>query len=359
MALKILFLTPYPPGESPSQRFRFEQYFALLQEKHIRFTCQSFLSSASWRIFYSPGNWFKKIAVLLLGFFRRFAILLKVPQYDFVFIHREASPMGPPIFEWIIANLLKKKIIYDFDDAIWLPDNPNESLMRSTIKWRWKVRNIIHWSYKVSCGNLYLCDYAYRYNHNVYLNPTTIDTESLHNRNLYPPIEKKGIVIGWTGTHSTLQYLDTIKDVLVQLENKHPDVTIMIIADASPDLGLKRMQFLPWKAATEIPDLCNFDIGIMPLRDDEWARGKCGFKALQYMALGIPAIVSPVGVNTTIIEDGVNGLIADTPEQWMTSIEKLLSDQSLRRSIGATGRDTVVRNYSVRSNSSNFLSLFM
>jgi glycosyltransferase involved in cell wall biosynthesis len=358
MSLKILFLVPYPENESPSQRFRFEQYFPMLRQKNIEFKVQSFSNARNWKIFYSRGKIFKKVAFLISGFLKRTAILLEVPSYDFVFIHREAAPIGPPVFEWFIANMLKKEIIYDFDDAIWLTDRPNESLLMKSLKWRIKVKSICRWSNKISCGNLYLCDYAYRYNHNIFLNPTTIDTENLHNPALYRRSQGSHVIIGWTGSHSTLPYLDSIKTVLQEIESNYDNVRIMIIADQEPDLGLKRMIFNRWTRESEIQDLFEFNIGIMPLTDDKWTQGKCGFKALQYMAMEIPAIASPVGVNTSIVDHGVNGLLASSPQEWKKSLTELINDKNLRISMGKLGREKVIRNYSVRSNASNFLSLF-
>jgi glycosyltransferase involved in cell wall biosynthesis len=358
--LSILFLVPYPLGESPSQRFRFEQYLDILRKRGIAFEVQCFLSTADWKIFYSPGRYFRKLGVLLKGFLKRGSILLRGMEFNYIFIHREAAPIGPPFVEWIIANILKKKIIYDFDDAIWLTDRQRESIFFKTIKWRSKVKGIAKWSHKISCGNLYLCDYAYRYNHNVFLNPTTIDTDLLHNPALYQKklTKDNDIIIGWTGSHSTLPYLEIIKEVLQRIENDFPTVNFMIIADRKPDLGLKRMLFCPWSRENEIEDLMKFDIGIMPLTDDLWAEGKCGFKALQYMALEIPAVVSAVGVNTTIVDNGVNGLLAFSLDEWYGALAKLVGDEKLRVELGKQGREKVIRNYSVRSNANNFLSLF-
>lgn len=358
MSLKILFLVPYPENESPSQRFRFEQYLPLLRKQSAEIKVQAFANTRHWKIFYSRGNILKKAAFILKGLFKRTAILLEVPKYDFIFIHREAAPIGPPIFEWIIGVMLKKKIIYDFDDAIWLTERPDESLLRQSIKWRIKIKSICRWSFKISCGNLYLCDYAYRYNHNIFLNPTTVDTDQLHNPALHPRKKTDKIVIGWTGSHSTLPYLSLIKDVLVEIENAFDHVQIMVIADREPDLGLRRMIFRPWSRENEIIDLAEIDIGIMPLPDDKWAQGKCGFKALQYMSMEIPTIASPVGVNTSIIDHDENGFLASTHEDWKRYLEQLIGDRKRRVAMGKLGREKVLRNYSVRSNAPNFLSLF-
>src|SRR3989337_2964037 len=207
MAKKILFLVPYPLHESPSQRFRFEQYFGLLQSHGYSYTVRSFLNSGNWKTLFKPGETLVKIGTLTSGFVKRIIVLFTSPMYDFVFIHREVSPLGPPIFEWILAKLLRKKLIYDFDDAIWLTDRENESFMLKVGKWRSKVSLICKWSYKVSCGNEYLCNYAAKFNKNVVYNPTTVDTENLHNPSLFKEIysEQKRVRIGWTGSHSTLK----------------------------------------------------------------------------------------------------------------------------------------------------------
>jgi glycosyltransferase involved in cell wall biosynthesis len=287
--------------------------------------------------------------------------LLKSPMYDFVFIHREAAPLGPPIFEWIMAKVLKKKIIYDFDDAIWLTDRQQESAILRSAKWRSKVGSICKWAYKISCGNEYLCNYAALFNKRVVYNPTTIDTENLHHRvsNPVPVQASDRIRIGWTGSHSTLKYLDEIQPVLHKISREYPQVEFIVIADrpTSLDVGASLI-FIRWNRETEIKDLLKFDIGIMPLPDDEWAKGKCGFKALQYMALELPAVASPVGVNSRIINHGVNGFLCHSPEEWEIALRKLIEDSDLRKKMGINGRRTVVENYSVLSNSANFLSLF-
>lgn len=356
---KILFLVPYPIGNAPSQRFRFEQYFELLRSNNINFRTQSFLTSGNWRAFYSSGNWLTKALALAGGLLRRTVGIFDAWSAAFVFIHREAAPIGPPLFEWIIAKVLRKKIIYDFDDAIWLTDKRSESWIGRTIKWRGKVSTITGLSYKVSCGNSYLCDFARQFNNDVVLNPTTIDTTGLHlpvKRHLGAGTQE--VVIGWTGSHSTLKYLSSLEAVMQRLEDTFDHVRFIVIADEAPRLALRRLTFLPWKEATEIDDLARFDIGVMPLPDDEWSRGKCGFKILQYMGMCIPSVSSPVGVNSTIVEHGINGFLCRDESEWTDYLTRLIVDPSLRKRLGMAGRDTVVNRYSVSSNASTFLSLF-
>jgi glycosyltransferase involved in cell wall biosynthesis len=288
----------------------------------------------------------------------RTAVLFSLNRYDVVFIHREALPFGPPVVEWMIAKVFKKKIVYDFDDAIWLTDRPDESFMLRVIKWRNKVRSICRWADKVSCGNEYLCQYARQFNSRVVYNPTTIDTESLHNPALYAKAKSDTVTIGWTGSHSTLKYLRKIENVLARIEKKFPFVRIMVIADREPPLNLTSLIFCRWNIESEIQDLLQFDIGIMPLPDDEWANGKCGFKALQYMAMEIPALASPVGVNKAIIDQDVSGLLASSPQEWEHQLTRLIVQPKLRNEIGKRGREKIIGHYSVLSNEETFLSLF-
>jgi glycosyltransferase involved in cell wall biosynthesis len=357
--MKILFLIPYPLKESPSQRFRFEQYFKTLKNQGFTIQCQSFLSTDNSQLFYKRGHPLKKTLTLIRGIAKRIYALLIAPSCRFIFIHREASSVGPPVFEWVLAKLLRKKIIYDFDDAIWLTDRVNESTFLKALKWRDKVKQICRWSYKVSCGNHYLANYALQFNDQVTINPTTIDCESMHNPALFERKKKSSdVVIGWTGSHSTLKYLLLLEPVLQKLENQFDQVSFLMIADQPPQLRLSRLNFIKWNPDTEIEDLLKIDIGIMPLPDDEWSKGKCGFKALQYMALEIPAVISPVGVNTEIISEGVEGFLCSTDEDWILALNKLIQDPTLRETIGKRGRKKIIDSYSVSSNTSNFLSLF-
>lgn len=359
MGIKILFIVPYPLKRSPSQRFRFEQYFQLLQRNGFSFSVSSFLNSQNWQLFSKPGKPVDKLGALMRGFIKRFIDLLRAPFYHFIFIHREATPIGPPVFEWMLKYIFRKKIIYDFDDAIWLTDKKNESALERMLKWRNKVKYICRWSFKVSCSNEYLSSYASGFNQSVVYLPTTIDTDLLHNSAL-PNVKKKdsGITIGWTGSYSTLKYLKEVELVLTEIQLQHPHVTFLIIADRAPRLSIPSLRFMKWNPETEIQDLLNIDIGIMPLPDDEWTKGKGGFKCLQYMALKIPAVASGVGVNSKIVDQDINGFLANNPEEWKHYLLKLIKDKNLRESMGIAGQKKVEENYSVVSNSPVFLSLF-
>ena len=353
--MKILFIVPYPTDKAPSQRFRFEQYYELLNEKGIEYDIKPFLSNEIWDILYLPGRFLKKAFGILGGLFKRFLLLFKLKQYDYIFIHREATPIGPSFFEFFASRWLKKKIIYDFDDAIWIPNYSEANSFFSFLKGYGNVHKICSYAYKISCGNEYLCDYAKQFNTNVVYNPTTIDTNNYHNRGKDQNGEE--FVIGWTGSHSTIRYIGEIVPVIAKLEKKYT-FTFRVISDFKPEFELESLEYVKWKKESEINDLLGFNIGIMPLVNDKWANGKCGFKALQYMSLGIPALVSPVGVNSRIVDHGLNGFICDTPEEWETAIETLLKNRESLGEMSKQTRKKIIDHYSVKSNSDNFIGLF-
>jgi glycosyltransferase involved in cell wall biosynthesis len=353
--MKILFVVPYPEGKAPSQRFRFEQYLHFLDAKGWHYKLASFLDTQTWNILYKPGHTVAKALGILKGFLKRGFLLFSVPFYDYIFIHREATPVGPPWFEWITAKVLRKKIIYDFDDAIWLSNTSENNKIAANLKWHHKVADICKWAYKVSCGNSYLRDYALQFNPNAFVNPTTIDTLNLHNQ--LKDQKTARVVIGWTGTHSTMKYLDPLVPVLRELEQKY-DFDFCVISNQAPDFLLKSLVYKPWKKDTEIADLLQFNVGVMPLEDDKWAKGKCAFKALQYMALGIPALVSPVGMNLEVVDNGVNGSICRTPEEWYSMLELLIKDETLRAGFGKAARLKIEKHYAVAANRGSFLGFF-
>ncbi|WP_233636062.1 glycosyltransferase family 4 protein [Hymenobacter setariae] len=315
------------------------------------------MDEATWAILYKPGHTVAKVVGIVSGFVRRLALLLTLGKYDFVFIHREAAPIGPPVLEWLIAKVWCKKIIYDFDDAIWLANTSEANRLAAGLKWHQKVASICRWAYKNSCGNSYLAAYAGQFNANTVVNPTTIDTEHLHNQ-----VRDQGVpgrlVIGWTGTHSTLKYLDQVVPVLAQLEAEGLDFEFRVISNQPPALPLRSLVFVPWRKDTEIADLLAFHVGLMPLEDDLWAKGKCAFKALQYMALGIPALVSPVGMNTEVVQNEYNGYVCATAADWEARLRQLLANPDLRQHLGKAARTTVIERYSVLANTTNFLQLF-
>jgi glycosyltransferase involved in cell wall biosynthesis len=357
MKKRILFLAPYPEGEAPSQRFRFEQYYSCLREAGFEVHFQSFWDQRAWQVLYRPGAWGAKVLGMLRGFVRRLTLLWRARRYDFVFVHREVAPIGPPFFEWWISKILNKRLVYDFDDAIWLPNTSQQNRIAAFLKWHSKVKHICRYAYKISVGNDYLAAFARQWNTNVVVIPTTIDTGYHRPDGQKKPDSSKPVVLGWTGTHSTLPYLQTIAPVLWKLAEAHP-IKVRVICNVAPDFELPSLEFVPWSKEREIEDLQVIDIGLMPLIEDAWAKGKCGFKALQYMALEIPPVVSPVGVNTRIVAHGQRGFWAHSSAEWLHYLELLVKDAALRARFGVEGRRFVEQHYSVHAHQMSVVRLF-
>ena len=353
--MKILFIIPYPEGTAPSQRFRFEQYFEDLIINGHQYTVSPFMGRNTWSVLYKPRKYLFKTFGILKGYLRRGRDIFRAWRYDFIFIHREAAPLGPPVFEWVMAKCFRKKIIFDFDDAIWIPNSSEHNFFVNRLKRYKNTQDIIRWSYRISCGNPYLQEYASQFNQHAVFNPTVIDT-AYYVPGKYAKKTSK-FVIGWTGSHSTMQYLDSIVPLIRKLE-KELDFEFHVISDKAPSFDCLSLIFKKWNKATEIEDLQQFDIGLMPLTDDKWAMGKCGFKALQYLALEIPAVISPVGINSTIVTHGENGFLCSTIDEWEITIRKLYHDKILVSEIKKRTRKVVEEKFSVNAHRNTFLHLF-
>ena len=350
----IAFVVQLPKYVSPAQRFRCEQYEKLLEAEGYKVDTYPFLDESTYKVLYKNGYLLKKITGVFKGFLRRVSFLFRLRKYNYIFLQREMAPIGPPIFEWIAVKLLKAKIIYDFDDAIWIPNVSDGNKLAGYLKCYWKIKWICRWAYKISVGNSYLLNFAKQYNKRVIFNPTCVDANRY---NLTPNHRNRPVVVGWTGSHSTIQFLALLFPLLKEIENEKK-FRFLVICDRKPKADLKSMEFIKWNRETEIEDLAKINIGIMPLPNDTWSEGKCGFKIIQYFSLGIPAIASPVGVNKTIVDHGLNGYLAANDKEWKARLVELICNEEKRIQFGIEGRKKVQREYSVESNANNFLFLF-
>ena len=352
---KVLFIGMHRLNRSPSQRYRFEQYFSFLEENDIQCHLSYLISAEDDLVLYQGGHYLAKLKILIKAYRIRKKDLLKANNYDYIYIQREAFMTGSTYFEKKLSQL-NAKLIFDFDDAIWLDEKSNHHGIFARLKRPGKTSDILAMADLVIAGNAYLADYAAKFNRNIQLIPTTINTE------WYQPKEMRDgaqIVIGWSGSFSTIKHFEKIIPVLLKIKEKYNDkVSFRVIGDNTYTHKELAIQGIKWQASTEVRDLQEFDIGIMPLPDNEWTKGKCGAKGLQYMGLAIPTIMSPVGVNTEIIEDGVNGFLADGEAEWLEKLEKLIEFPEFRKELGDKGRQTVVDQYSVEANKEKYLKLF-
>ncbi len=342
--MNILFLVPYPE-EGPSNRYRIEQYLPYLRQLGHYYWVRPFWNSRAYRILYKNGYYFKKAFYFFLGTLNRFIDILAVFKYDVVFIHRESYPFGPPFFEWLIHKF-KKPIIFDFDDAIFLQNfNPANRIYRF-LKFSSKTKKIVNMSSAVIVANKFLEEYALRYNSRVYIIPTSIDTEKF-------TIKKRDagkLVIGWIGSPTTSPYLNIIFDAMRKLSGRYDFVFKIVGAGKPVVIKGVNIQNCDWQLEREILDFQSIDIGVYPLPDTLWVRGKAAFKAIQYMSVGVPVVASPVGMAKEIIQDGVNGFLAGSDEEWVKKISILIEDRDLRARIGLEGRKTAEQKFSVKAN---------
>jgi glycosyltransferase involved in cell wall biosynthesis len=355
---RILFIVHHRRDRSPGQRFRFEQYLEFLEENGFECVLSPLLNAEEDRIFYSNGNILRKAIIVIKGFVKRLKDYFRGDEFDIIFIFREAFFTGSTFFEKLFKRS-KAKLVFDFDDAIWIENVSEANKAFSFLKNASKTGEIISICDMVFAGNSYLKSYAEQFNSHVVIVPTTIDTT------VYAPARESSrmgsdkICIGWSGSITTIQHFEYAIPFLKKIKDKYKDqIVIKVIGDGSYINEELQIAGLPWIKSDEIRELSSFDIGIMPLPDDEWAKGKCGLKGLQYMALGIPTIMSPIGVNKDIIQDGENGFLATTEEVWVDKIERLINNQQLRIEMGRKGRETVEAHYSVKACKGIYLSQF-
>ncbi len=339
--MNILAIVPSTYDTSPGQRFRIEEWEPLLRERGVEITYAPFESEQLHQLLYQTGSIGRKLAHVTRQFARRFSVINSARQYDAVYVFREGALLGPPLFEWLIKRK-RVPMVFDFDDAIFVSYRSPSNGYLSYLKFAAKTNTICRLASHVMVGNPYLADYARQFNPRVTMIPTTIDTEKY---TVQPKEAVEAPLIGWTGSFSTVQHLDTLGRALQKLAQRER-FRLRVIGTPEYRLEGVDVEAMRWRAKTEVDDLRAVDIGVMPLPNDAWSKGKCGLKALQFMALGIPTVCSPVGVNTEIIQDGENGLIADTEDEWVEKLSQLLRSVELRRRLGLAGRATVERTYS-------------
>ena len=353
---KILYIVQHRPGRSPGQRYRFEQYLDFIKQNGYDYEISYIIKEEDDLIFYSKGKYFQKLIILIKSIAQRLKDVKRASEFDFVFIYREAFMLGSTYFERQFKKS-KAKIILDFDDAIWLNDVSAGNNNLAWLKNPSKTADICAIADLVFVGNTYLSQYALSYNKNVKVVPTTIDTGVYKKIN----INKKDnrICIGWTGSLTTIKHLQIAVTFLKKIKEKYQDkVYFKVISDIPFISNEIEFEHCKWSKEKEVEDLSEIDIGIMPLPNDDWAKGKCGFKGLQYMALEIPAIMSPVGVNNDIIEDGVNGFLAKTDNEWVEKLSKLIESKEKREELGLMGKKTVEEKYSLNSQKEKYLNYF-
>jgi len=313
---RVLFLVA-GVGEA-SCRFRVLQYLPHLQRRGIA----------------------THVADLHVPLGRRWRLLLSAAEYDVVCVHRVLLTAIEQ--RWL--QRVAPRYIFDFDDAIMFRDSKRQRF----VSWqrRHRFARMVAGAHRVIAGNRYLADAALRYTDRVTVIPTAIDLTPYPD----PPHRSRDPVIGWIGTSVNLMYLRRIVPALVRLTQARPDITLKVVADDFLDHPGLHVTKKRWSLEDEVVDLMSFQVGIMPLPDDPWTRGKCAVKILQYFAAAVPVVCSPVGTNLDVVEHGRSGYFAATAEEWVTYLSELLGNEERCKQFGAAGRETVRQRYSIDAN---------
>jgi glycosyltransferase involved in cell wall biosynthesis len=337
--MRVLFLPKYGQ-RAASSRLRYYQYLPYLESQGIQCTVSPLFDDEHVkRLGLSRGK-VAGVGRVLRSLTRRARVIRSAGKFDLVFMHCEAFPYLPPVLERLLVAQ-KTPYLVDYDDAIFhnYDLNPNPLVRRALGN---KIAKVLRGAAGVIAGSDYLAEYARRVHSRVWVLPTVVDLER------YPknPRTRHHVpfAVGWIGSFSTTPYLNIVEEALSTFCTGE-QAKFVAVGARRPDLDVESMEFRPWSEEAEVEDGLSFDTGIMPVPDTPWARGKCGYKLIQYMACGLPVIASPVGVNCDIVEPGRNGFLADTPQAWRKALEALRGDEQVSRRMGQQGRRKVEENY--------------
>lgn len=353
----ILVVASHRPGRNPSQRYRIEQFVPYWELHGVRVEYAWLIDEEDDAVFYTQGRLLDKARIFLKSIRRRAEHVRHARDFDLILLQREALMTGSIRFERAFAAT-GVPLIYDFDDAIWHMDVSHANRRLKWLKDPGKTPRIMALATHLIAGNEYLAEFARAHNPHVEVIPTVIDTERYVPLAPVPRPDGK-VIIGWTGSYTSAAHLRPAIPVLLDLQREFGDrIAFRFISDRAIEVPGLDIENVRWSAESEPEDLAPIDIGIMPLPDTEWSRGKCGFKGLQCMAMAKAVVLADVGVNPTIVQDGVNGMLARSDADWKDRLRELITNADLRRQLGQEARTTVEERYSMIAWRDRYLELF-
>lgn len=351
--MRVLGLATYPV-EAAATRFRLIQFIEPLAEQGIELSVYPFIDSRLHGSLYNRSHWPRTASGLALASLRRGREVWRARKADLLFVQREAMLFGPPVVEWLSINLQRCPMVLDLDDATYVAyksptygKNPAYARLVRMLKWFSKTDDLIRWSRLVTCGNREIAAYVNSQGRPAVVIPTVVDTTQFR-----PLAERQASdvpAIGWIGTHSTFPYVKTIFPALERLARDHR-FRLRLVGTGEENIAIPGVEIenLPWELNREIADFQSLDIGIYPIVEDDWSVGKSCFKAIQYMAVGVPFVVSPVGVCQEIAKPNETHFVAHTEAEWYEYLARLLADEALRRRMAEAGREYAVEHFSTR-----------
>lgn len=348
--MKILILPRYSP-EGPSSRIRIYNYIPFLQNAGYLIYAEPLLKENYINYLYNDHN--LKKSDILISYLKRIYLLLNKNKYDLIWLQQEAFPWVPGWFEKICLKA-KVPIVTDYDDAFFHRyDLHNMHFIRKFLGN--KIDTIMNFSDVVTAGNEYLAERSRKNKtRSVEMIPSVIDITKYSIKDYE---KKTKFIIGWLGSPATVKYLSYIKEQLKEF-CKDGNSELNLVGANKVDFEGFTINLIKWTQETEVNEIHKFDIGIMPLPDTPWERGKCGFKLIQYMACGIPVIASPVGVNSEIVEHGINGYLAKKPEDWIHYFNILKNNSELRQKMGLAGRELVEKKFTYQATAPKLIEVF-
>ena len=373
--MKILYLTKYT-RMAGSSRMRSYQYFPYLEKSGIDVTVKPFFDDDYLKDFYAGK---KNIGTVVKSYLRRFFVLFSVLRYNNVVIEKEIFPFLPAFAEWMLKSFGIKYIV-DYDDAIFHNyDKSSNPVIRKFLGN--KIARVMRYSGTVVAGNNYLAEYARKAGaKNIEIIPTVIDINRYPSKNnhsdlaLPPNVILSGVegkagersasennqkfVVGWIGTKTTFEkHLLPCREWIKELQDQHSDIHFHIVGITEDmDLG-KNVKYIPWTEETEVPEILKMDVGIMPLQDSQWEKGKCAYKLIQYAACGIPGVASDVGMNKEVCIDGETGFIATSNEEWKERILFFKNEIEERLRMGTNARKLVEQKYCIQVTSEKWIKI--
>ncbi|HYC40308.1 MAG TPA: glycosyltransferase, partial [Chitinophagaceae bacterium] len=335
---------------------KYEQYLPLLREQGYLFTISSFQSRRFWEIIYKPGRTTEKIFWTFVGYLRRTLDLLRAPFYEGVFVNLWVTPVGLPVFERMLF-VFNRRVIYDIDDMIFITRHNH---MRQTFFQKLKGKRKPNILMKYSSFVIGCTPKLEEIARNLNQYRRAIDISSTFDTKRFIPVSRyeqsEVTTVGWTGTHSTIPFLETIQPALAEVSRRRR-IRLLVIANREYRMPGVDTDFLPWSEASEVSDLHRFQIGVYPIPANEWSLGKSSLKALTYMAIGIPFVATAYGTNFRVMNDGVEGFLAASDEEWVDRLVRLIDDVELRKRMGRAGRERVQREFSVEANFPKYMQV--
>lgn len=352
---KIFVICPFPEDQAAGQRLKYEQFFNHWKENGYEIDVSSFMDEKMWAIVYKERNYLKKMFGTVRGYLRRVRDIFILRNFDLIYIFMWVTPFGSSFFERIYRRL-SNRLVYDIEDNTLIPQSNSLNPIMKLLKGVEKVEFLIKTADHVITSSPFLNADCLKLNKKKSCTfiSDAMDIDRFSPKNSYS--NDNTVVIGWTGTFSSVVYLDLLRDVFFQL-NKRIKYRLRIIGNFEYNIPGIDLEVIQWTKEKEIEDLQGIDIGIYPLTQDKWVLGKSGLKAIQYMALGLPTVATNVGTTPRIIKHMENGWLVRTEEEWIVALETLIKTPSLRCKMGELARNTIVENYSLEVMKGKYLSI--